>query len=135
MQRFDGAFNSLFNGWPFGNENGYFVTRVPLSQDSISLIRQTKFLPTFITSGNSGTGIQGPGGYYSTINSGVVSLAHLISQNYINPSYNYLGLITDKSKTELDANERSFSASLLKLNAYDPHSYPLPWYWSKSKKK
>ncbi|WP_036463535.1 MGA_1079 family surface serine endopeptidase [Mycoplasmopsis sturni] len=132
INTFNGSFNALFNGWPYHNENGYLVTRASIGQENISYKRQTKFVPTFFAGGNSGTGVQGPGGYYSTINSGY-PLRGLVSWDYLNPDYNYLGLTTEKAPQFLDANERSFAAAVLKLNAYDPSSYNLPWYWDLKK--
>ncbi|WP_406613562.1 MGA_1079 family surface serine endopeptidase [Mycoplasma corogypsi] len=132
---FRNAFAGGFLGFPYGKQAGYIITRSKWGTETNTFDHQTPFMPTFYNSGNSGTGvIDASGSYASTINSGAPRKS-LTSWLYENNGFNYWGLNNDGQNPFDLLNKNSLARNIMKLNAFSPNDFGLPWYFKPFTKK
>ncbi|MFV8483850.1 MGA_1079 family surface serine endopeptidase [Mycoplasma sp. Z473B] len=130
--------HSLFNGFPYGKQSSYIIHRNESGYETDSFKKQTPYEPTYYNAGNSGTGVMNNlGEYVTTINSGG-PLWLLVGKNgAFNSglySYNFYG-VNEEGQNPLDLiNYHSMARNIMRLNAFDPDVYDIPWFfknWNK----
>ncbi|MHA3801659.1 MGA_1079 family surface serine endopeptidase [Mycoplasma sp. VS30B] len=128
----------LFNGFPYGKQSTYIIHRDERGFETVSFKKQTPYQPTFYNAGNSGTGVMNNNGeYVTTINSGG-PLSLLVGKNGAyntgKDSFNFYGVNQD-GQNPLDLlNYHSMARNMMRLNAFNPDLYDLPWFfknWNK----
>ncbi|WP_404924461.1 MGA_1079 family surface serine endopeptidase [Mesomycoplasma hyopneumoniae] len=117
------------NGFPYAKQSGYIINRANSDQQTVYILNQKGYTPTYFNAGNSGTGVLGLNDeYISTINSGS-PLTSLQSWNYSTASHNYFGINWQNEKPLELKNKFSLSSMIMRLNAQNPREYKLPWFF------
>ncbi|MFV8471115.1 MGA_1079 family surface serine endopeptidase [Mycoplasma sp. HF11B] len=125
----------LFNGFPYGKQSTYIIHRDERGYDVDSFKKQTPYEPTYYNAGNSGTGVMNNNGeYVTTINSGG-PLWLLVGKNGAfntgKESFNFYG-VNEEGSNPLDLlNYHSMARNIMRMNAFDPDLYDIPWFFKK----
>ncbi|TPR53383.1 MGA_1079 family surface serine endopeptidase [Metamycoplasma neophronis] len=136
--RLTGIENALFNGFPYGKQASYIIHRLGANYNIDSFQSHSQFVPSFYNAGNSGTGVMDNSGHYiNTINSGI-PLKLLVGRNGAYDlgfsSFNFFG-VNKENQNPLDLiNSHSLARNIMRLNAFNPDLYDLPWFFTSNKK-
>ncbi|MFV8481579.1 MGA_1079 family surface serine endopeptidase [Mycoplasma sp. SK341A] len=129
----------LFNGFPYGKQSTYIIHRDDPGFETDSFKKQTPYEPTYYNAGNSGTGVMNNDGeYVTTINSGG-PLWLLVGKNGAYNTgkdwFNFYG-VNENGQNPLDLlNYHSMARNIMRMNAFDPELYDIPWFfkqWNKN---
>ncbi|MFV8418822.1 MGA_1079 family surface serine endopeptidase [Mycoplasma sp. Sp33II] len=127
--------HGLFNGFPYGKQSTYIIHRDERGYEVDSFRKQTPYEPTYYNAGNSGTGVMNNNGeYVTTINSGG-PLWLLVGKNGAyntgKESFNFYG-VNEEGTNPLDQlNYHSMARNIMRMNAFDPDLYDIPWFFKK----